>query len=152
MAVLVWIAAAVLCVVVELLSLDLIFVMLAGGCAGGAIAAGAGAPLAVQLVVAAVVSVVGLAALRPAVLKRLHRSAAHTATNVDALIGRDAQVTREVTEDGGLVRIDGEVWSARSVGSKTFPVGTRVRVSGISGVVLQIGATPGDVKGGPADD
>jgi len=137
-AVLVWIAVAVVCVVVELLTLDLIFIMLAGGAVGGAIAAGAGADVPMQMVVAAVVSVIGLLALRPIALRHLHPPGPGTATNVDAMIGRTAVATTEITAERGLVRIGGEIWSARTTGGATVPEGDSALVQAIDGVVLLV--------------
>ena len=48
------------------------------------------------------------------VLRHLH-AAPMQQFGVDALIGRTAQVVREVSSQGGTVRIDGEEWSAPAV-------------------------------------
>lgn len=140
--VLAWIAVAVVCVVVELLTLDLIFIMLAGGAAGAAIAAGLGAELPVQILVAAVVSVVGLLALRPIALRHLHPPGPGSATNVDAMIGRTAVATSKITTERGLVRIGGEIWSARTTGTEIIPEGGTALIQAIDGVVLLVVGQP----------
>ncbi|MDP3971320.1 MAG: NfeD family protein [Candidatus Nanopelagicales bacterium] len=140
--VLAWIAVAVVCVVVELLTLDLIFIMLAGGAAGAAIAAGFGAELPIQILVAAVVSVIGLLALRPMALRHLHPPGPGTATNIDAMIGRMAVATSKITTERGLVRIGGEIWSARTTGTEIIPEGCAALIQAIDGVVLLVVGQP----------
>ena len=52
----------------------------------------------------------------------------------DALVGRSALVTREVSASGGLVHLTGEDWSARSFDEDlVIPAGTRVDVFLIQG-------------------
>ena len=53
---------------------------------------------------------------------------------MDALIGKPAQVLREVTGTDGLVRIGGEEWTARAYDETlAIPVGTVVDVMEIKG-------------------
>ena len=48
-------------------------------------------------------------------------------TGTSALVGRSAKVVEEVTDDGGQVRIGGELWSARPYDeSQVIPVGSTV--------------------------
>ena len=60
-----WIGAALVLGVIETLTVDLTFLMFAGGAVGGAIAAALGASFLVQVIVFAVVSTLLLAAVRP---------------------------------------------------------------------------------------
>ena len=64
-----WAVLALVLAGVEVLTLDLVFLMLAAGAAAGGLAALAGAGLWVQGVVFAVVSLLMLAAVRPAALR-----------------------------------------------------------------------------------
>lgn len=108
-----WLVAGVVLAVLELVSLDLVFVMLAGGAFAGAIAAAAHAPGALSLGVALVTAVGLLALLRPPVLKALHRGP-ELRTGSAALVGRRATVVAEVAFGrGGRVKIGGEEWSAQ---------------------------------------
>ena len=60
-----WIGAALVLGVIETLTVDLTFLMFAGGAVGGAIAAALGASFLVQVIVFAVVSTLLLAAVHP---------------------------------------------------------------------------------------
>ena len=57
-------------------------------------------------------SVAALAIVRP-IARRHMRTPAHIRTGAAALIGQRAIVLEKVDADGGLVKIGGEVWTAR---------------------------------------
>jgi membrane protein implicated in regulation of membrane protease activity len=58
---------------------------------------------------------------------------------VDALVGKRAYVLREVTDRDGLIRIDGEEWSARAFDDfAVIPVGAAVDVMRISGTTAYV--------------
>ena len=70
--------------------------------------------------------------MRPVVLRHLHAPPAQR-FGVDALVGRTAHVVREVSGQGGTVRIDGEDWSARPCDPRpvVIPAGATVYVMAI---------------------
>ena len=104
-----WIGAALVLGVIETLTVDLTFLMFAGGAVGGAIAAALGASFLAQAIVFAVVSTLLLAAVRPWAKWQL------LSTTPSALIGREATALTVIDERGGRVRLGGEEWSARLV-------------------------------------
>jgi membrane protein implicated in regulation of membrane protease activity len=107
-----WLIAAVGLAVVELISLDLIFVMLAIGCVVGMLTALLGLPGAVTLVFALGSAVGLLAFLRPGLVKTLH-AGPDLVTGPAALIGRPVQVLTMLTPgQSGRVKIGGEEWTA----------------------------------------
>lgn len=132
-----WIGAALVLALIEILSLDFVFVMFAGGALAGAAANAAGAPLWVQIVVFAVVSIFLLFVLRPVLVRRVHP--AHTETNTAAHVGRTGAVLQDVTTTSGRIKLVGEVWSARSVeGAPVLPEGSTVRVVRIDGATAVV--------------
>ncbi|WP_418277086.1 NfeD family protein [Isoptericola jiangsuensis] len=145
-----WIGGALVLAVIEMLTLDLVFIMLAGGAVAGGVTAAAGGPVWLQIVVACVVAVLLLAGLRPWLLANLRRREPLVETNAAAQVGRLAVVLAEVTETGGRVKLAGEVWSARLPddgvvnSSGRVPVGAEVRVVAIDGAtaVVQPAAAP----------
>ena len=108
-----WIGAALVLGVIETLTVDLTFLMFAGGAVGGAIAAALGASFLVQVIVFAVVSTLLLAAVRPWAKWQLLSTTPDMRTNASALIGREATALTVIDERGGRVRLGGEEWSAR---------------------------------------
>ena len=123
---------------VEFLTLTLAFGLLAGAALVAAIAAGLGAPVPVQLLAFAVAGGVGLVAVRPIAKRHLALPPA-SRDGSDALIGRSALVTREVSATGGLVHLSGEDWSARPYDEDlVIPPGVRVDVFQIDGATALV--------------
>ncbi|GIG35620.1 NfeD family protein [Cellulomonas pakistanensis] len=134
-----WLGGALLLGVAEMFSLDLIFLMLAGGALAGAGAAALGAPLAVQIIVAAFAALLLLFALRPFLLHSLRLRTQLVETNSAALVGRAATVVAPTDATGGRVKLAGEVWSARAlVVGASFDTGAVVRVARIDGATAVV--------------
>jgi membrane protein implicated in regulation of membrane protease activity len=107
-----WLIAGVLLGVVELISLDLIFAMLAAGCLVGMVAAvvGLAGPLQILLALASAVGL--LAFLRPNLIKALH-AGPDLQIGPAALIGRPAQILTTLGPGvSGRVKIGGDEWTA----------------------------------------
>ena len=58
-----------------------------------------------------------------------------------ALVGRESTLVRP-TAPVGQVRVDGELWQARSTRSESLPAGTRVRVVDAAGLELIVESLP----------
>ncbi|HLV05815.1 NfeD family protein [uncultured Georgenia sp.] len=138
-----WLGAALVLGVVEMLTVDLIFLMFAGGALAAGGAALLGAPLWAQVLAFAVVSAVLLVAVRPWALRYLKRSTPDTVTNVAAHVGRTAEVLIDVTDRAGRVKLVGEVWTARAAEPGTvLPAGTTVQVVRIEGATAVVAPVP----------
>lgn len=111
---LIWLVAALVLAGVEILTLDLIFIMLAVGALAGALTAVATDAVVVQVLVAAAAAVGMLGAVRPIALRHLKGSRGELKSGVAGLVGRSALVLERVDEHGGRIKLAGEVWSARS--------------------------------------
>jgi membrane protein implicated in regulation of membrane protease activity len=136
---LLWLALALAAGTAEVLSLNLIFLMVAGGGFAAAVVAAFGLGIPVQIVVFAVVTALLLVAARPPLLAYLRRSLPSTVMNTAALVGREAEVLVEVTQTSGRVKLAGEVWSARSVtGGYPLEVGSTVQVVRIDGATAVV--------------
>ena len=108
-----WLIAALVLVVLELVSTDLILIMLAVGAFAGMAVAIAGGPFIVAMLVALAVSVALMWFVRPAMVHRLHAGPT-LAVGAEALIGKRALVLEPVTHASpGRVRIGGDVWTAQ---------------------------------------
>ena len=132
-----WLTVFLVFAAVEMLTLDLFFIMLGGGALAGLVADFAGADLWLQIVVFCAVSLLMIAFVRPITLKHLHKGPAEQRTNVDRLIGESALVMEAVSATGGRVKIGGDVWSARSE-SGVLTEGQRVIVAAIDGATAVV--------------
>ncbi|MBT2514792.1 NfeD family protein [Arthrobacter sp. ISL-30] len=135
-----WLTVFLAFAVVEMLTLDLFFIMLGGGALAALVADFAGADLWLQIVAFCVVSLLMIALVRPVALRHLRKGPADQRTNVDRLIGEPALVMQPVSVTGGLVKIGGDVWSARSTDGVLEP-GTRVVVTRIDGATAVVASS-----------
>lgn len=136
-----WIVLGVVLAVAEIFTATLFLIMFAVGAFAAAGAAALGAPVAVQAVVFAVVSALTVLAARPTI-QRHRRSAVEsgeTPFGVEAIEGSTALVLEAVDADRGMVKIDGEMWSARSYdATQAFVPGDRVQVIQVRGAVALV--------------
>jgi membrane protein implicated in regulation of membrane protease activity len=144
-----WLVLILVFLVIEMLTLDFTFLMLSVGGLAGLGSDLLGAPIWLQIIVAAVVAAILVLFLRPPLLRRLRRGEDPTPTNVAALLGLRGRVTSTVSAHSGEVKlVNGDTWTARAETADDIAPGTVVRVSRIDGataVVLpdeQEGPTP----------
>jgi membrane protein implicated in regulation of membrane protease activity len=140
MAWLLWLIGAGALAVGEMLTLDLVLLMLAGGALGGMAVALLGGALWLQLTIFIVVSGVLLVAVRPIAKKQLTDRTPLQLDGVDTLIGRTAKVSAPVDRTGGRIRLGADEWSARSQHSaESFAVGETVRILQVEGATAVVG-------------
>ena len=129
-----WLIAFVVFAVGEGLTVGLVSVWFAIGSLGGMAAAALGGELLVQIGVFLGLSAISLLLFKPLSKKMFQNKVART--NADRVLGETALVTETVdnAQARGQVRVDGQIWSARSAHDVVIPEGTQVRVLRIEGV------------------
>ena len=134
-----WLAVAIVAALIEISSphFGAVFVS-AAALVAAVIAASAGNPT-LQIVTFAFVIVASWVVLRPWLVARATGRGVPSRTQ--QLLGKEGIVTHEIdpTIGGGRVNVGGEDWAARSGGAVT--IGTRVRVTGADGIVLEVTPT-----------
>ncbi len=137
----IWVVLAIGLAIAEAFTVTFLVIFFAAGALAAAGAAALGAGLLVQLIVFAVVSGLSVAALRPIILRHA-RPALETGDRplgIEAIAGSFGTVIDEVTGDRGMIRIDGELWQARSADDReSFAPGDRVRVVELHGTTLLV--------------
>ena len=129
----VWLVLAAVLGVAEIMTTTLAFGLIAAGAVVAGVVGVAGAGLPFQLIAFAVASGAGLGLVRPIAMRHIKQPPL-LRTGTSALVGRSAKVVEAVTDDGGKVRIGGELWSARPYDeSQAIPVGSTVDVFAIEG-------------------
>jgi membrane protein implicated in regulation of membrane protease activity len=137
---LLWLIAAGLFAAGEIVSLDLVLLMFAGGALGGMAVALVGGATVLQLIAFIVVSGMLLALVRPLAQRQLTDSTPLQLDGVNTLIGRTAKVTRDVDVDGGRIRMGADEWTARTQHSgERFAVGETVRILQVDGATAVVG-------------
>lgn len=143
---LVWLVIAIVCIIIELITLEFTFAMIAAGTLlGGLGTTVLGGPWWLQIALAAVVSGLLLFTIRPLLLRALRRHQDTTRHNVDAIAAQRGRVTREFADDLGEVKLDnGETWSARPAPGVVLGLGDPVVVLEVRGATVLVGR-PADV-------
>ncbi len=133
----IWMAAALVFLIVEIGVPGLIFVCFAVGAVGAAVYAQiAPEDYMVQTGLFAVISII-LVPMTRKFAKRISNDSAQK-SNIDALINQPAIVVKDIdTLEGiGQVRIQGEIWSARA--DSIIALGSKVTVVSIEGNHLNV--------------
>ena len=135
----IWLTLALLLAVAEVLSLDLVLIMLAvGALAGAAVAAVAPGLWWLQILVAAGVSVGMLALLRPTLLARVRRMPGYRSSTAK-MVGSSGVAVTAITREGGEIKVDGQTWTARPYGSDmVIDQGAEVEVYEIDGAIAVV--------------
>lgn len=152
-----WLALVIVFVVIELLTLEFTFLMIAAGSLVGGLGINLiGGQWWLQIALAAAISALLLFTIRPLLLRTLRKGADPTPSNVDALYGLGGRVMRDFVEGGGTVRLDnGETWTARiapAAAPAALREADRVVVTRIHGSIAEVApaaAAPTATEGTP---
>ncbi|MDC0707737.1 NfeD family protein [Stigmatella sp. ncwal1] len=133
-----WLVAALVFGALEIKLSGFVTLWFAVGALVAALASVLGLGIDGQLLLFTLVCGALFAASRTLFKEAFMRSATPLRTGVEAMLGQDAVVT-EVVQDphGGTVRINGELWAARSL-SGTLGEGERVTVEQVEGLKLWV--------------
>ena len=135
----IWLIAAVALAVGEIMSLSFFLAPFAAGAVVAMLLDLAGAPDAVNFAAFGAVTAASFAVFRP-VAKRHLRQPAQLRTGTAALVGRPGIVLERIANDEGVgaVKIEGEVWTARSYDDAVIEAGKRVQVVEIQGATALV--------------
>ena len=129
-----WLAALVVFLVFEIITLGLTSIWFAGGALAAFVAAEFGANPIIQSLAFLIVSLLLLFTVRPFSSKYFNRS--RQKTNLDAIVGRSAIVTKEINNLEGLgeINLSGQIWTARSADDTVIAAEKKVEIVNIEGV------------------
>jgi len=132
----VWLAVAFVAAIIEVSVPHFGFAFVGAGAIAAAATAFLGYGVPVQFATFVVVLTASIALLRTRLLAKLGGRGVPSRT--EALVGRDAIVTHAIdpTVGAGRVNVAGEDWAARS--AEAIAAGSKVRVVGSDGIVLEV--------------
>lgn len=125
----VWLAAALIFIVLEIFTPGFIFACFVVGSVAAGVTSLMTDSYVLQGAVFGVVSLVLIPLTRRFAAKIT--KPAPVASNMDALIGKTAIVKNEVSSTGGQIVVDDQVWQAR--GDMAIAVGAKVRILSVEG-------------------
>ena len=143
-----WLVALIIFGVVEAATVGLASIWFAAGALAALILSAFLNSLLVQVVVFLAVSFVTLLLVRP--LAQKYFNARRTATNADRVIGAEGMVLEDINnlKARGQVKVQGNIWTARTEDDRPIPKDTTVRVLRIEGVKLIVAPLQEAGKGG----
>lgn len=132
----VWLGLIVLAVVLEAITTQLVTIWFVFGAIAGLIAEGCGASIGMQILIAAVVTLIALLSTRPLAMRYLTKK--RVETNAGRYVGQVGIVTEPIDNlsNVGQVKVMGSVWTARSENGELLPADLMVRVLRIEGVKI----------------
>ena len=135
----IWLSLAFLLGVAEIMSLDLVLIMLAvGALAGAGVAVLAPSLWWLQVLVATLISLAMLLLLRPTLLAQV-RSMPGYRSSAAKMVGSSGVATSQIDRSGGEIKVDGQSWSARPYSSDVvIEQGTEIEVYEIDGVIAVV--------------
>ena len=134
----IWILIAVLFAAGEVASLSFFLAPFAVGALLGAVADLAGLSTVAAVLVFLLSSGLLLGFVRPIARRHMY-TAPQIRTGTAALVGKTALVTQQVNDRGGAVKLDGELWTARTyVEGDVIEVGHKVHVVEIRGATALV--------------
>jgi hypothetical protein len=138
-----WLSLGIALLIVEMLSGTLFFVFISAGAFLVAVLTWAfglgGVAQGILFALAVVVAVAAWSRFRPNPNDRIERREAAAGLNnrLAGFVGREAVLEEPVLNGKGRVRLDDSYWN---VAGDDLPVGTRVRVVAIEGMILRVQA------------
>ncbi len=134
--VVIWVVALILFSVIEAVTVQLVSIWFAAGALAALIADLLGAGVTVQFVVFLAVSIICFIVTRPLVKK--FSTSKIQSTNADRCIGETAVVVEEIDNVNakGQVKVNGNIWTARSETDEVIAEGEKVTVLKLEGVTL----------------
>lgn len=134
----IWLIVAALLAVAESFSLDFTLLMLASGALAGAAAAAIFPGLILlHVIVAVVVAFLMLFLLRPTLLERV-RSAPGYRSSLQRMVGSTGRAMTAITDGAGEVKVNGDVWQARTLDGATIEPGTPVEIYEVDGTTVVV--------------
>jgi len=133
-----WLIFAIAMAVLEGVTVQLVSVWFAIGGLAACITSLFTDSIIIEVIVFVVVSAIALAVTRPLVKKIKQRGS--QPTNADRFVGKTGVVITAVDNSipQGMVRVDNEKWTARSVSGEPIEEGAVVTVTAIEGVKLMV--------------
>lgn len=133
----VWVVAAILFIIVEIFTAGFAVMCFSFGAVAAAVLDACGLSLIWQILAFAIISILALVFVRPAVIKLFYRGTKEVKTNADALVGRVVKVS-ETIDPEGCVSVDGADWKAVSEDGSVIEKGCMVEITRRDSIILTV--------------
>lgn len=133
-----WLAVGIVSFVVELLTVGLISIWFVLGALVALLLALLDLHIAIQVVAFVVVSLICIFCFRNYWVKHLKDN--FIPTNLDAYVGKEVVVFEEINDSAntGIIKINGQLWSAKSIDGTVYAVNEKVIVDKLVGNTIYV--------------
>ncbi len=140
----VWLVAALLLFVAEMMAPGFWLACVAIGCLAAGVVSAVVPGIVAPVLTFAVGTVLSLIGIRPFLLQHIHRGSREIRTNVDALVGKIGVVSERIdpATGKGRVQVEGEDWRGASLMETALEPGTRIMVVRVEGTTLYVDKEP----------
>lgn len=137
-----WMYFGILLMIIEIFTPGFVAACIGIGAFAASLVAGLGGGIVVQLLAFSIVCLLAFLYARPFFLKYLYSGTKQVNTNADSLIGRTCLVYETINNDvnAGRVKVDGDIFIARSADRSLIPQGTMVEIVEKDSTVLIVKA------------
>lgn len=136
----IWLIVALICFIMEIFIPSFVLFNFGIGAVIGSFAAGLNLSLEWQIVLFSGGTMMSFFLVRPAMKRFAYKRTEGFKTNMEAMVGRQATVTEEISNENnrGRISLDGDVWQARSFSNEIIPQGTLVEIVQLNSIILTV--------------
>ena len=131
-----WVLIAVAVCIIDILSSNFCFILLAVGCIGAVICAYAGFGIIIQVITFAVLNIISIAVGYPWLKKKFKKNFVRTPLMEETYIGKVLESDKEI-KDIAQIRLGGDYWMVVNKGEIINP-GDKFKIIGLYGIKLLI--------------
>jgi membrane protein implicated in regulation of membrane protease activity len=110
------------------------------GAVVGSFAAGLNLSVEWQIVFFSTGTLLSFFLIRPVMKKYAYKRSDGFKTNMEAIVGRQATVSEEISNENnrGRISLDGDIWQARSLSNEIIPQGSLVEIVQLNSIILTV--------------
>jgi membrane protein implicated in regulation of membrane protease activity len=134
----IWLLIALISFIMEIFVPSFVLFNFGIGALVGSLAAGLNLSIEWQIVLFSSGTLMSFFLVRPVMKKYAYRRSVDLKTNNEAMVGRHAKVTEEISNENnrGRVLLDGDNWQARSLSNEEIPAGSIVEIVQLNSIIL----------------
>lgn len=134
----IWLIIALITFIMEIFIPSFVLFNFGIGAVVGSFAAGLNLSVEWQIVLFSAGTLMSFFLIRPVMKKYAYQRSDGYKTNLDAMIGRTAKVTEEISNENnrGRVSLDGDTWQARTQNNEIVPAGTLVEIVQLNSIIV----------------
>lgn len=134
---LIWNIIGIVLLIIEATTISFVSIFFSIGCFIASLVSLLTPSIGTQIIVMCIVSIIGTIFCRKFLQKHFEVNKEVKASTIDAMAGKSGLVIKTITKDNiGLVKVEGEIWSATSIDNDSIEEGTDITVEYIDGVKL----------------